>query len=377
MFPPVSPSSSSPRDLSRRCTDPKPCDKIADFGLATHAPSNWGPLTTRVVTLWYRPPELLLGQTNYDASIDLWSVGCLLAELVVGRPMLPGRTEVEQLHRIYKLCGTPPDEYWDRLQGGQALVMRPPTTYPDRLAQVLREKGLEEPTIDLVQQLMSYDPSRRGTAAGLLRHQYFSAGSQIATPSEMPNAQDTHRAIPIRQPPAPQRRPSGRSFTGTAAGQHRSGSAAARPPLPRVQTIGPDTRSRRLSRDEAPPRGRAGPTKPSPRAVAPSKISSHRRVPSSETSGLWASRPVAGRPRQPRNSRMASPPTMNPRRDAVWSAGNKPSGNLASVPHGLSRQRSNSRESNGSSSSRGSPRSTGKVLYGNGNSLNVHRTSYD
>ena len=83
-----------------------------------------------MITLWYRPPELLLGQTNYDASIDLWSVGCLLAELVVGRPMLPGRTEVEQLHRIYKLCGTPPDEYWDRLQGGQALVMRPPTTLP-------------------------------------------------------------------------------------------------------------------------------------------------------------------------------------------------------------------------------------------------------
>lgn len=69
--------------------------KIADFGLANFCSSVYRqPLTSRVVTLWYRPPELLLGSTDYGASVDLWSVGCVFAELLVGRPILKGRTEV-------------------------------------------------------------------------------------------------------------------------------------------------------------------------------------------------------------------------------------------------------------------------------------------
>lgn len=84
--------------------------KIADFGLANFIhPKQKRPLTSRVVTLWYRAPELLLGSTDYGVGIDLWSVGCLLAEMFVGRPIMPGRTEVP-LHscpttnlRIYPL----------------------------------------------------------------------------------------------------------------------------------------------------------------------------------------------------------------------------------------------------------------------------------
>lgn len=72
--------------------------KIADFGLAnSFALKNKGPLTNRVVTLWYRSPELLLGSTDYGFAIDLWSAGCLLAEMFVGRPIMPGRTEVNVL----------------------------------------------------------------------------------------------------------------------------------------------------------------------------------------------------------------------------------------------------------------------------------------
>lgn len=69
--------------------------KVADFGLANF--SNFGqrqPLTSRVVTLWYRPPELLLGSTSYGPAVDLWSVGCLFGELLTGKPILQGRTEV-------------------------------------------------------------------------------------------------------------------------------------------------------------------------------------------------------------------------------------------------------------------------------------------
>ena len=69
--------------------------KIADFGLATfYRPEQNVPLTSRVVTLWYRPPELLLGATSYGVAVDLWSAGCILAELLAGKPIMPGRTEV-------------------------------------------------------------------------------------------------------------------------------------------------------------------------------------------------------------------------------------------------------------------------------------------
>lgn len=69
--------------------------KIADFGLATfYDPRNKQPMTSRVVTLWYRPPELLLGATYYSVGVDLWSAGCILAELLAGKPIMPGRTEV-------------------------------------------------------------------------------------------------------------------------------------------------------------------------------------------------------------------------------------------------------------------------------------------
>lgn len=69
--------------------------KIADFGLATFFhPNQKHPLTSRVVTLWYRPPELLLGSTDYGVTVDLWSAGCILAELFAGKPIMPGRTEV-------------------------------------------------------------------------------------------------------------------------------------------------------------------------------------------------------------------------------------------------------------------------------------------
>lgn len=69
--------------------------QIADFGLASFFdPNHKQQMTSRVVTLWYRPPELLLGATDYGVGVDLWSAGCILAELLAGKPIMPGRTEV-------------------------------------------------------------------------------------------------------------------------------------------------------------------------------------------------------------------------------------------------------------------------------------------
>lgn len=78
--------------------------KIADFGLANfYKPKQKRPLTSRVVTLWYRAPELLLGSTEYGVGIDLWSAGCLLAEMFIGRPIMPGRTEVNFSLNLLKM----------------------------------------------------------------------------------------------------------------------------------------------------------------------------------------------------------------------------------------------------------------------------------
>lgn len=75
--------------------------KIADFGLATfYDPGKKQPMTSRVVTLWYRPPELLLGAVFYGVGVDLWSAGCILAELLSGKPIMPGRTEVLVLYYL-------------------------------------------------------------------------------------------------------------------------------------------------------------------------------------------------------------------------------------------------------------------------------------
>ncbi|GFZ09971.1 protein kinase superfamily protein [Actinidia rufa] len=91
--------------------------KIGDFGLANYFdPTRKRHLTSRVVMHWYRAPELLLGDTDYGVGINLWSAGCLMAEMFAGRPIMPGRTEVEQLHRIFKLCGTLLPKYWKRLK---------------------------------------------------------------------------------------------------------------------------------------------------------------------------------------------------------------------------------------------------------------------
>ncbi|KAK6123203.1 hypothetical protein DH2020_043060 [Rehmannia glutinosa] len=141
--------------------------KVADFGLANFC--SFGqrqPLTSRVVTLWYRPPELLLGSTDYGASVDLWSVGCLFAELLTGKPILQGRTEVEQLHKIFKLCGSPPEDYWKKSKLPHATLFKPQHPYKSSLWQTFAD--LPEVAVTLIENLLSVEPFKRGTATSAL-----------------------------------------------------------------------------------------------------------------------------------------------------------------------------------------------------------------
>ncbi|KAL2498690.1 Protein kinase superfamily protein [Abeliophyllum distichum] len=142
--------------------------KIADFGLANFYQNKAKPtLTSRVVTLWYRAPELLLGSTDYGVGIDLWSAGCLLAEMFVGRPIMPGRNEIEQLHKIFKLCGSPPEDYWKK--------MKPPTTFrPPQLYKPCFQEtfpNFPDSALGLLGRLLSLHPAYRGTAASALENE--------------------------------------------------------------------------------------------------------------------------------------------------------------------------------------------------------------
>ncbi|KAA8545008.1 hypothetical protein F0562_019775 [Nyssa sinensis] len=157
--------------------------RIADFGLATiFYPKH--PMTSRVVTLWYRPPELLLGATDYGVGIDLWSAGCILAELLAGKPIMPGRTEVEQLHKIYKLCGSPSDEYWKRSKLPNATLFKPREPYMRRISETF--KDFPPSSLPLIETLLAIDPAERKTATDALRSEFFTTEPYACDPSSLP-----------------------------------------------------------------------------------------------------------------------------------------------------------------------------------------------
>ncbi|KAG6431947.1 hypothetical protein SASPL_103519 [Salvia splendens] len=159
--------------------------KIADFGLATILnPSKKHPLTSRVVTLWYRAPELLLGATDYGAAIDLWSVGCILAELFTGKPIMPGRTEVEQTHKIFKLCGSPTEAFWKKTKLPLASSFRSQRVYKRSVSQTF--KDFPSSTLALLEVLLSIDPQERGTASSALNSEFFTSMPLPCEPSKLP-----------------------------------------------------------------------------------------------------------------------------------------------------------------------------------------------
>mmetsp|Transcript_17726 Transcript_17726/g.33895 ORF Transcript_17726/g.33895 Transcript_17726/m.33895 type:complete len:564 (-) Transcript_17726:609-2300(-) len=147
--------------------------KLGDFGLAIKPLHETQALTTRVITLWYRPPELLLGAIRYDTMVDMWSAGCIFAELLQGEPVLPGRTEVEQLHKIFKLCGS---GGLDKLKLHTKVPYGPLLPSNDAYPRTVDTNFIHFPpdALELVEQLLSIIPSERGTAREALASPYFS-----------------------------------------------------------------------------------------------------------------------------------------------------------------------------------------------------------
>ncbi|KAA8542075.1 hypothetical protein F0562_023227 [Nyssa sinensis] len=159
--------------------------KIADFGLASfYDPDHKKPMTSRVVTLWYRPPELLLGATYYGVGVDLWSAGCILAELLSGKPIMPGRTEVEQLHKIFKLCGSPPEKYWKKSRFPNATLIKPQQPHKRCIAETF--KDFPPSSLPLIETLLAIDPDERGSATAALNSEFFTTEPYASEPSSLP-----------------------------------------------------------------------------------------------------------------------------------------------------------------------------------------------
>ena len=150
--------------------------KLADFGLARSFADPYHNMTHQVITLWYRPPELLYGARHYSGAVDVWSVGAVFAELLIRNPYMAGGTEIEQLEKINQAIGTPTEDNWPG-------VSKLPNFVPTAADQTVpvRDKAFYEsvfPTagpqgIDLLISMLKLDPRKRRSMKEALQHQWW------------------------------------------------------------------------------------------------------------------------------------------------------------------------------------------------------------
>uniref|UniRef100_A0A4W5NW06 cyclin-dependent kinase n=1 Tax=Hucho hucho TaxID=62062 RepID=A0A4W5NW06_9TELE len=153
--------------------------KLADFGLARAKSVPTKTYSNEVVTLWYRPPEVLLGTTEYSTPIDMWGVGCILFEMATGRPMFPGSSVKEELHLVFRIIGTPTEDSWPGISNNDEFrsYMFPKYRPQPLINHVPR---LDTEGIDMLTALLLYDTRTRVSAEASLRHPYFlSLGENI------------------------------------------------------------------------------------------------------------------------------------------------------------------------------------------------------
>ena len=152
--------------------------RLGDFGLARPfslpKPNLPNRYTNRVVTLWYRPPELLLGERNYGPPVDMWGAGCVLAEMYTRAPIMQGNVEAEQLNYIVKLCGSITPEVWP---GVEKLELYTQFNIPKNTKRIVKDKlrpwVRDNFALDLIDKLLVLDPKSRLDADNALSHDFF------------------------------------------------------------------------------------------------------------------------------------------------------------------------------------------------------------
>ncbi|KAI1171249.1 Pkinase-domain-containing protein [Nemania sp. FL0916] len=149
--------------------------KLADFGLARfYAKRHQLDYTNRVITIWYRSPELLLGETRYGGAVDIWSAACVMVEIFTRHAIFPGDGgEISQLEKIYNILGTPNRREWPGLADTPWFeLLRPDYRKPNVFADKYRER-VPAAAFELLTEMFQYDPAKRPSAADVLEHHYF------------------------------------------------------------------------------------------------------------------------------------------------------------------------------------------------------------
>ena len=162
--------------------------KLADFGLARslenlkQVQQRRPELTDYIATRWYRPPEIVLGSTKYSKAVDMWAMGCLIGELLTGKPLLPGTSTINQLERIVAAVGFPSPADVQSLNSKFAdqVFSSLPSIPPNPLAQALGNCSPD--AVDLIIKLMHFNPEKRITCAEAMRHPYV---AQFCTEAEL------------------------------------------------------------------------------------------------------------------------------------------------------------------------------------------------
>ncbi|RWS31586.1 cyclin-dependent kinase 17-like protein [Leptotrombidium deliense] len=153
--------------------------KLADFGLARAKSVPTKTYSNEVVTLWYRPPDVLLGSTEYTTAIDMWGVGCIFFEMASGWPLFPGSTVEDELHLIFRTLGTPNESTWSGItKNAEFVAHRFPQYNPEPL--INRVPRLDSEGLDLLKGFLKFEPRSRSTASQSMKHGYFySMGPQL------------------------------------------------------------------------------------------------------------------------------------------------------------------------------------------------------
>ncbi|KNC79453.1 hypothetical protein SARC_08150 [Sphaeroforma arctica JP610] len=164
--------------VSSVCDFTKTSSMVSNYLMMTKSRQDWGlartfgsPLRTfthEVVTMWYRAPEVILG-ASYTPAIDLWSVACIMVELLTDEVLFSGSSEISSLFRIFRVLGTPTEETFPDLSQSEGNHSQ----FPQWKAATHIHRDLTDSANDLAQKMLLYDSSKRATASEALEHSYF------------------------------------------------------------------------------------------------------------------------------------------------------------------------------------------------------------